>query len=292
MTSTRYFYARIAQAFGIHRRSLRMADAATEMHLLREAESYLGSQIWENVEQVEDLSVEYWNMRKLMKERAEAQQRLDACQERLDKAHEERATMLLAFAEPHHDLIEQRVVILKDLEALAVKRDDVVANARRIRRNFDGMKMKLEVLTNESSEAMPDEEIANVKTRLAELKLEFSRLKAERDQIAEEIKQGDEKIDAIDEQLSERRQSRRTDTSEAFAVIGEANKEVSLLRAEIGLLDNQIHELHSEIGRYVSRNAHNQPACAQACKAHRSLVDVMRALRRSIALNHRLAGFT
>jgi len=292
MTSTRYFYARIAQAFGLHRRSLRMADAASEMHLLREAESYLGSQIWENIEKVEDLAVEYWNMRKLIKERAEAQERLDVCQQRLDKAHEERATLLLAFAEPHHDLIDKRVAILNELETLAMKRDEIIAYARKIRRNFDGMKMKLEVLTNEPGEAMPDQEIEEVKARIAELKRDFNILKAERDQIAAQIKIGDDKIDVIDAELNARRQSRRADTSEAFAVIGEANKEVSLLRAEIGLLDNQIHELHSEIGRYVSRNVHSQPACAEASSAHRSLVDVMRALRRSVALNHRLAGFT
>jgi hypothetical protein len=73
-------------------------------------------------------------------------------------------------------------------------------------------------------------------------------------------------------------------------VIGEGNKEVSVLRAEESLLDTQMRQLYAEIGRYVSRHVLVDPKCAAAAKKHRGLVDVMRALRRSIALNHRLAG--
>jgi hypothetical protein len=51
-----------------------------------------------------------------------------------------------------------------------------------------------------------------------------------------------------------------------------------------------MRQLYAEIGRYVSRNASHNPACAGAAASNRGLVDVMRALRRSIALNHRLAG--
>ena len=53
MTSTRYFIARIAQAFGYYQKSQRMGDAASEMHLLREAETMLGLSIWEKVENIE-----------------------------------------------------------------------------------------------------------------------------------------------------------------------------------------------------------------------------------------------
>lgn len=73
-------------------------------------------------------------------------------------------------------------------------------------------------------------------------------------------------------------------------MIGYGNKEISTLRAESALLDTQIRQLQAEIGRFVSRNTHQHSACNKATTAHRGLVDVMRALRRSIALNHRLAG--
>jgi chromosome segregation ATPase len=291
MTSTRYYIARFAQAFGYFRKNQRMADAASEMHLLREAEAQLGAAVWEKVETIEELSVEYWNLRKFIKEREQIRKRLLECQQKLDKAHEERAAVINNTPELHQELIEQRQTLLSELEQLARQRDEVVARAREVRRAYDGLKMKLEVLTKESNgEAPKVEEIQKVKQRLTDLKTKFSELKEERVRIGEKIEEGDAKVDAVDAQLNEKKMDRRVNASEAFQVIGDGNKEMSALRAESGVLDTQMRQLYAEIGRYVSRNANHNAACAAAASTHQGLVDVMRALRRSIALNHRLAG--
>ncbi len=129
-----------------------------------------------------------------------------------------------------------------------------------------------------------------MKKRLVELKTRFSDLKHQRIQIGHEIEQGDARVDLVDAKLNEKRLERRVHASEAFQVIGDGNKEMSTLRAESGLLDTQMRQLYAEIGRFVSRHANHHPACAAAAASHRGMVDVMRALRRSIALNHRLAG--
>ncbi|MEO7098592.1 MAG: hypothetical protein ABI162_04465 [Luteolibacter sp.] len=291
MTSSRYYIARFAQAFGYYRRNQRMGDAASEMHLLREAEAYLGAAIWEKVEGIEELSVEYWNLRKLIKEREIVLQKLEECQKRLELAHEERANVLNSTPEIHQELFEQRIKLLTELEELAQERDDIVAKAREVRRTYDGLKMKLEVLAKEASNSptLP-QEIEKVKARLLELKSKFSELKEQRIVIGEKIEEGDAKVDAVDEQLSERKKDRRINASEAFQVIGDGNKEISILRAENGVLDTQMRQLYAEIGRYVSRNATHNSACAAAAASHRGIIDVMRALRRSVALNHRLAG--
>lgn len=291
MTSSRYMVARLAQAFGYFRKSQRMADAASEMHLLRESEAFLGAAIWEKVEPIEALSVEYWNLRKLIKERDDVRIRLDACQERLDLAHEERAQLLNSTPEVNQEVIDQRIALLTELEDLAHQRDQVVADAREVRRAYVGLKMKLEVLSSEASDGTPNkQEIAKVKERLLDLKGRFADLKDERIRIGKLIEEGDAKVDLVDEKLKEQRQERRVKASEAFHVIGEGNKEISGLRAESGLIDTRMRQLYAEIGRYVSRHTHQDPACAAAAASHRGLVDVMRALRRSIALNHRLAG--
>ncbi len=291
MTSTRYFIARFAQAFGIHRRQQRMGEAASEMHLLREAEAHLGEAIWENVEAIEAVSVEYWNLRKLIKEHNGVAEKLTELEQRLAAAHEERASLLNAIPEPQQELIEQRQAILGELEEHARRRDSVVARAREVRRSYDGMKMKLEVLANEAGENGSDPaEVSKVKSRLADLKEEFTRLKQERLDIGKEIEAGDLKIDAIDAQLDEKKKERRVHASDAFQVIGDANKEISALRAELGLLETRMRQLYAEIGRHVSRHAMHDPACALASRSQRGLVDVMRALRRSIAFNHRLGN--
>ena len=291
MTTTRYWITRLAQSFGYIRKNSRMSDAASEMHLLREAEAFLGLHIWENVEPIEALSVEYWNLRKLVKERDIAREKLADCEEKLRLAHDERAALLNAMPEFDQSLLDERNSLLAGLEELAKQRDVVVADAREVRRAYVGLKMKLEVLTKESDGSPPNrEEITKVKTRLMELKSKFEELKVERIRVGEQIEQGDAKIDILDGKLKESRQQRRELASEAFQAIGEGNKEISTLRAETALIDTKMRHLYAEIGRYVSRNAKQHPECAKAAESLHGLVDVMRAMRRSIALNHRLAG--
>jgi len=281
----------LAQAFGYYRKSVRMSDAASEMHLLRESEAYLGSLLWEKVDGIEALSVEYWNLRKLIKERDEIRERLAICQEKLDRAHQERTEMLLSTPEVNEELVNQRVELLQEIEKLIVRRDQIVSEAREIRRAYTGLKMKLEVLASESAQkpTVP-EETAKVKARLAEFKTRFAELKTERIQVGKLLEARDEKIDEIDKKINEQKQQKRVKASGAFQVIGEGNKEISSLRAESGLIDTRMRQLYAEIGRYVSRNANRDAACAAAAAEYHGLVDVMRALRRSIALNHRLAG--
>ena len=287
MTSSRYYMARFAQAFGYFRKNQRMADAASEMHLLREAEAQLGTLVWAKVEGIEELSVEYWNLRKLIKERDNIREKLASCQERLDQAHEERSAVLSNTPEVHQELFEERLTLLTELETLARSRDEIVAEARDVRRIYEGLMMKLEVLTKEASGG---EEIEQVKSRLTELKTRFSELKQRRVDIGKEIDKGDAKVDLVNSQLNERKKDRRVTASEAFQVIGDGNKEMSILRAESAVLDTQMRQLFAEIGRFVSHHAGQHPACTKAVSASQGLVDVMRALRRSIALNHRLAG--
>lgn len=291
MTPTRYLLARAAQAFGYVRKSQRMSDAAREMHLLREAEAYLGISIWENCKDIENLSVEYWNLRKLKKEHDELLEKIRSAETELEAAHEERAQALQITPEFNQELLDQRAEKLKELEALAAKRDLIVAQGRDVRRVYVGLKTKLEVLNQESSH--PDEhqdEIQAVKLRLDELKNHFSDLKNQRIKVGQEIEQGDTELDAIDEQLKNIRQERRLKASDSFQVIGECNKQLSTLRSDAGAVEAQMRLLQAEIGRYVSRYYQSDPACAEASLSYRSLTDVMRALRRSIALNLRLSG--
>jgi chromosome segregation ATPase len=286
MTTTRYILARIVQAFGVNRRQRRMAEAASEMHLLREAEQVLGQSVWERVEEVEELGVEYWNLRKLIKERDEIRAKLGECEAILAEAHEQRSNLLGAKSEPQQQLEEHRTELLADLEKLAKERDSVIQQAREIRRIYDGLKMKLEVLQREGT----SEAIEKTRSRMLELKTRFTELKQARDEVAAKIAEGDAEVDAIDTQLNEERQKHRAEASVAFQQIGQANRDISSHKAQLGLIDTQMRQLFSEVGRHVSRNAFINEQCRSAAKGHIPMIDVMRALRRSVAMNHRLAG--
>lgn len=287
MTSTRYLICRLATTFGYSRKNIRMGDAAAEMHLLKEAEAHLGQAIWKDVEPIEELSVEYWNLRKLSKERGKVTAELEERQRQLEEAQEQRASLLGITTEPFQDLLEEKQKILRVLEERANERDRVIQQARDIRRSYDGMKMKKEVLQKEGAETR--EEVEKVSQRLADLKISFSELKIQRQAIAEKIAETDSQIDAIEAEIATRKTERRKQASEAFQHIGEDNQRMSALRAEIGVLDTQMRQLYSEIGRFVSRNSHTHPICNKVSTPQRGMVEVMRALRTSIQLNHKLA---
>ena len=289
MTSTRYFIERIAQAFGYNRTTQRLSDAANEMHLLREAEAHLGEAVWQNIEPVETLSNEYWSLRKLSKEYKELQERVEECQKRLEEAEEERASLInQQAANDDSGLAERRNQMLDKLEAMARERDDVIREGSNIRRLYKGAKTKLEVLSSEGG--VSEAELNNVKGRLEQLKARFTELKQQRDVIAARIQDGDAEIDLINQKLLAQSRKNQEIAAEAFKVINQANKEVWQLRAEIGLVETRMHQLHSEIGRHISRHASHDADCRKAAASQQGLVDLMRALRRSIALNHRLAG--
>ena len=291
MTSSLYLIARIAQGFGYFRRNQRMAEAATEMHLLREAEAHLGFAVWESVGEIDQLSVEYWNLRRLIKEKESIKERLEASNEVLEEAQTTRIAILNSTPEAQQELLDERTKLLVELEELRRQRDEIIAEAREIRRFFDGMKMKIEVLNDENQESSGNQEgLDKAQASLKESKIRFAELKEKRLEIGKLIEAGDAKIDAVDQKLDQLKKDRRSDAAESFQAISEGNREVSSLRAEIGVLDTQMRQLYAEIGRYVSHNATHVPACSKVAVPHRSLVDIMRALRRSIALNHRLAG--
>ncbi|MEI6655416.1 MAG: hypothetical protein WCP45_11650 [Verrucomicrobiota bacterium] len=293
MTTTRYFVARLAQAFGIFRRSQRMGEAASEMQLLREAETQLGMVVWQDVASIEKLSIEYWNLRKLVKDRELVMARLTRYEQQLEDAHKERSNFLSTSPPMLQGLQEERLAVLIQLEQLSLKRDDIVTNARDIRRIYDGLKIKLEFLhTEDPAPAQPTEDLDKVKHRLAELKQQFIELKNERSQVGDAIDDTDKQLDQVDAKLEVIKKAVYAQAVLAFQAIGEANREVSTLRAELSVLDTRMRQLYSEIGRYVSRKAFSDANCAKTAKPHHGLVDVMRALRRSVALNHRLSGMS
>ena len=289
MTSGRYILARIAQSFGVMRRTKRTSDAAFETQLLREAEEALGSLVWQEAGEIEEISVEYWNLRKIEKEYRDLQEKVAKAEEILNKSHAERSELLNEVSENQQQLDQKRLDLTKELESFANRRDQIVAEAREVRRHYDGMKIKLAVLASEGSDDLAVQ-AEKTRVRMSSLRGSFQALRDKRIAIGREIEEGDRKLHAIEEQLAAHHQQRRQDASETFHVIGKANRDISNHRAQLGLIETRRQQLFAEIGRYVSRHALSNPALAKIYPNHTSMIDLMVALRRSIILNRKLGG--
>ena len=286
MTPARYCIARIAQAFGVVFRARHASNAAAELHLLREAEEILGRLAWTEIEEIEDLSVEYWNLRKLDKEHTELSNEIAAASGILQQSHDQRAGLMEKVAESTKDLVVEREDLVEKSERLNSERDMVLGEARAVKRRHDGLKAKLEVLTVENRES---DEITDTTEELNELKKRFQVLRSRRDELSERIQKIDNTIEDLDIRIENRRRDMREEALGSFQNIGKANRNISTSRAELGVIENERVSLFCEIGRYLCAHAEN-PVAKSALRPHRNLVGQMKALRRSINYNNKLAG--
>lgn len=266
-----------------------MSDAAFETHLLREAEQILGHGIWERTEEAEEISVEYWNLRKIQRERTELEQALDAAEETLASAHDERARLLNQTTDAQQELEEKRASLMQKLELIARERDQVVHLAKEIRRRYEGLKTKLLVLTEEGG-SENEAAIADAKEKMLQLRGDFQSLKEKRNEIAGRLDHGDEILSQVEGKLGNRRKVRRDEAARTFQIIGKANRDISNHRAQLGLIETQEQQLYAEIGRYVSRNHKASPLLQAIYRENQALIDIMIALRRSIIMNRKLTS--
>jgi chromosome segregation ATPase len=288
MTPSSYYFALIAKSFGIDRRNKRLLEASSEMGLLREAEYQLGLRLWEKIEPIEEISVEYWNLRKHMKGLTEMRQKMDELSEQVDKFNQQRAEILNVVSPEQLEVEMQRSQLLLHMEKLANERDMVVRRAKQLRRVHEGLLTKIEVLKRDEH---PESKINEVLQSIEDLKEEFRELKLRRKELAEELEQGERDIDENENKLAAFKQLKRDEAAVIFQEMGQVNRELSQLRSEIGSIDLQMRQLQSEVGRYISRYFKRNPICYEVAKSERTMVEVMRMLRISIAMNHKLADF-
>lgn len=287
MTRFRYFTWRIAKAFGISFHTRHATNAAAEQHLLREAEEMLGRLCWEDTEEIEELSVEYWNLRKLTKKYTDLSGKIDSAHDTLQRSHDERASLLEMVVDSTKDLVAEREVLVEKSERLAAERESILTEARNVKRRHDGIKAKLEVLVGEGGQTSA--EVDRSKEELVSLKKRFKELRERRDALAARIDSLDGEIEDLDGRIETRRSEMRDEAFGSYQNIGKANRDISQTRAELGLLETEMITLYSEIGRYILTH-HEHPSLQNVVRKQRSLVGQMAALRLSITLNNRLAG--
>lgn len=286
MTPTKYLFFRFLGRFGYIRRNVRLGQASSEAHLLKEAETFLGEAIWRNAENVEALSMEYWNLRKLAKDHDRVSKELEELQGKFNETHQQNAEGWKTTGDALQDFTAERKQMLSQLDQLTRERDRTVTKAHDIRRSFHGLKIKQDVLKKEGDQLG---EIEKTSSRLAEIRNEFDELKQHRDKIAQDIAAANARIREIEALASEQKNFGKSKATASSHSIGGANQQISAKRAQLNSLNTQMRQLYADIGRHVSLNARIDPECKKAGKSHRGLIDVMAALRRSIQYNFKLA---
>ena len=286
MTRFRYSLATILQSFGVHRKMKRMTDAAYELHLMQEGEQFLGALCWTGAENIEEISMEYWNIRRIEHERAALEEKIVESNKLLHAAHLARTTVTDRSKDIGQELFSERETLFDSLEKLNMMRDDIMTKAQQVKRRFEALKTKAQVLKDERN--TEDEAYQTTRKSLETLREQFKDYKSNLGTVDRNIETEQEKLTQLQESIDTKLRGNKDQASETFTQISKANRDITKSKAELGLLTDEYARLCREVGRYLNLNANNTE-CREACREHRGLLEQIRLLRRSIQWNKILA---
>ena len=285
MTRIRFGFAVIFQSFGLLRKSRRMADAAFETHLMQDGEELLGKYCWKDIESIEELSMEYWNIRRLEREQKEIQEKIDDAEQILEEAHQRRAEAADRSKEIGQGLYERREELFETLDKLKIERDDIKTEAQHVKRNYEAFRMKARVLREEG--LGDTEESRKCREKLIKIKDTFNGFKEVLMDVENRIDAEQGNLNELQARINQKLQGTKDETSESYSQISRANKDITKHQAELGLLQEEDSALCREVGRYLNVNF-KDPACKKVYAKHSGLLEQLRLLRDSVAWNRKL----
>ncbi len=285
MTRTRFAIAAMLQSFGVLRKTKRLTDAAFELHLMQDGEEILGSCCWREIEDIEDLSMEYWNLRRMDREEKELIRKLHEAEETLNSAQSNRAEIINRTKDVGQELYQEREDLFEKIEDLGILRDEIMTEAAGVKRKYRALKLKFEVLVEEEK---PDKEnLQKCLDQLNVLKKEFIESKSKIVETETKIDEKEDKLGDLQDQIDSKLQGSKGESTESFSLISKANRDITTYRAELGLLNDEQAKAFREVGRFLNLNAKRED-CRRATKGYRGLVEQTRLLYQSVQLNRRL----
>ena len=285
MTRTRYSFAVLLQSFGLVRKTKRLTDIAFEMCLLQDGEDFLGSYCWANSEEIEEVSMEYWTLRRLEREKNAIMNSLEEAEKTLGNAQMDRASLVGRSKEESEELLQDREQLFAAIGELNKIHATIMSEAQATKRKHGALKMKSKVLTEEGNQN--PEKIRECRAALAELKEQFVSTKERLASLNHEIEARNRELAELQSRIDQSLKGTKGEAKEGFAHISQANRDITKYQAELGLLQEEHSKLCRDIGRFLSINE-KRSDCREACKDQKGLLQQIRILRQSVNLNRRL----
>lgn len=288
MNALGFFMRRLAWQFGIKQERARWSAVTRETQLLAEAQDLLGKLAWPSMEQVDEVSGEYWQLSDL----DERQKKMIAESERLTEENEEAKDRLYAIEEVAERHIEAIQVRRKELMDKAVEiMNEVEAVKERdgeTRRRFTSLKAKLEVLKKRGEEYAP--EVEKTRSTLVRLKDEHTKDLAEIARLESDVERLEQGVQQVEADVAARREQLKLETTELVSEIGKRSKYIAELSARIGAVETRKGEISFLIGQFLSRHLDSRdPQIQQILGSFRPIVARIKSLKASIHYNQRLA---
>ena len=279
----------IAARFGVVAPRHYLRNATEETILLKEAEVLVGKMAWRDLEAVDELTAEYWRLRQLDAEERKLQELLETSRaehERVqDLATKPETVFSAKLDEVQARLEAEREVLTVRLQAL----QDEIKEAERLRKRFNGLKLKLTVLKAENA---PPDQLESVRADLQDVKGQYGQISRQVENLREEIRLLKDKVRAVESE----EQNVRAQVSHHERVltreVSDISRRVVEANSRLAVVDGEKNELFGTIGKHLCRGRHPEtPVTRQVIRRLTPLVLRARALARSIEYNRRLADY-
>jgi len=264
-----------------------MTDAAFEMHLMQDGEQILGAYCWRNIEHIEELSTEYWNLRRLEREEANLLSKVKEAEKTLADAQKQRASYLDHSKSQDEDYLDRRNTLLESIEEINRERDSLMAEAIRTKKKHSALKMKVKVKVLQEEGLDEEAEIRKAREELASLREIFTADKERLNSLNEKSTHLEDRLDRIQGEIYLEVNDSKGEATEAFSRISKGNRDIAKHKAELGVLQEEQGVLFREVGRFLNVNSKRKD-CRKACREHRGILEQTRLLFQSIELNRKL----
>ncbi len=286
MNSTSYAFAQFLKMFGIHRKQARLNDSAQELQLLREGEHLLGKTLWQDCEDYEPTDTPYWHLRQLNNKVSELQQKITNLSDDLAEAQHQKQSSTQNTRARHSEKETERIQLIGKAEELTNEKQELAGQAKQLKDQYEGLKLKIKVLREENADtSVIEKQVA----RAEQLKSEFTALKQKNVTLVSQIKALDTDIDRLEGEARAERGEFNNQISSPSEDLNKANRDLSNLRSEIGLLQSQMNQHYSELGNILFSQFKHDRDCRTIAKSQKHFIAILAALRRSIEWNNDLA---
>lgn len=286
MTRAKYLQTKLLIKLGIGPSDRVRVTAATEAHLLRDAEGTIGNLAWEDVESIDNLSSDYWELRKLAKRHHEISAKIEPIAKELQLAQESRKALLENNSDKTSSKSRQRDENKRQSERLGRERTSIIAEGLELRRKLNGLQTKIEVISEESS-GTSELQLQNARSEITENEERFEKLRRRRSAVEDKIKQLHEEETQLSEDLEREERGTKDEMKAQFNEISRLNKELTDYGNELGGIHKEAEPLYTSIGKYLISHAYDSEV-KTATKKHRALLKLVDKIQDSYTRNQEL----
>ena len=288
MNSFAYLFHQFAARTGLVSTRSYLRNATEETILLGEAEVLLGKLGWQDVEHVDEISSEYWNLRELQREQDDASERLveaKAEQEKLmTDVNDAPSELIETVTRLEEEASKNRTLYLSSLAEMQEK----VNQSNKLYKRFNGLKLKLSVLKNEGLE---EEQLSEIRDQLRATRDDYTKLARVIAKHKERTRELEERGTALQSEVAQAREEINQHHRARTRAIADTSKVIVEYSARVEQLEKKKRELQKEIGKFLCRECGKMDELAEVSKKFSPLLNRTRSLVESIRLNYRLADF-